>query len=99
MAPAAISSANSAMASSGLRPNARRSRERMPPSLSNSTVSAVTARSRTFSHLDVCRQVCRHVRLGEPQLLHIRHGHDPYLLAVERQAHRDPRADAETAAD
>src|SRR5438477_1939098 len=86
------------MASSGLRPSARRSSARTPPSLSNSAESTAITRSGTFPHLDLCR--CRQRnRLGKRQPLHVRRrcGDAPFL-AIERQAHRDAGAGADAAA-
>src|SRR5688572_7005078 len=97
MAPAAITSTKIPIASSGLRPNARRSNARTPPSFSNSAESTAIARSRTLPHPDVCRQ---HHRFGNRQTLHIRRRFDDApSLTIDRQAHGHARSRANAAAD
>src|SRR2546421_5174241 len=85
------------IASSGLRPSARRSSARKPPWFSNSAESTAIARSGTFSHPDVCR---RHDGFGKRQALHIRcRLNAARLFTSDRQAHRDARSRADAAAD
>src|SRR3954471_1606704 len=95
IAPAQIIKTNSPMASTGLRPSARRSSARTPPSLSNSAESTVIARSRTFFHPDIC-DVCRGGRLGQGEMLDVRRRlsdtrrlGDTRPLAIDWQTHRD----------